>query len=340
MSTSPGLGLPKRLVIAGINLLTPLHAGLIIAYFMLRWLGGGRLWFIDALGYILPWLFTPLTVLLPAALLRRSRRLLVVAAVPAVLFLLTYGHLYLPRLPVCASGPTFTVMTYNILGRNRDTNGVAASVEVHAPDFFGLHELEPRMAKALEVRFAERYPYHEVGRGCGIFSRYPVLQCETVYPGLGSGFDAQQCVLDIEGYHVTVLNVHPRSPPLRGFRLFGLPLGIPTGLANEGRDADVRALLARIEETEDPLIVIGDLNLTDQQSLYQPLTYHLRDAHREGGWGMGFTFARFPRLGLAMWRIDYVLHSPDLVTLSTQVGDFGGSDHRPVIAELAFRMPK
>ena len=43
-----------------------------------------------------------------------------------------------------------------------------------------------------------------------------------------------------------------------------------------------------------PLIVIGDFNLTDQQSLYTSLTRHLRDAHREGGWGMGFTFTPLP----------------------------------------------
>ena len=78
-------------------------------------------------------------------------------------------------------------------------------------------------------------------------------------------------------------------------------------------------------------------DLTDQQGLYAPLTRHLRDAHHESGWGMGFTFTRFPRFGLPMWRIDYVFHSPDLVALSTAVEDYGGSDHRPVIVRLAFR---
>jgi endonuclease/exonuclease/phosphatase (EEP) superfamily protein YafD len=51
---------------------------------------------------------------------------------------------------------------------------------------------------------------------------------------------------------------------------------------------------------------------------------------------MGFTFTRFRSIGLPLWRIDYVLHSPDLVSLRAVVGDYGGSDHRPVMAELAF----
>jgi endonuclease/exonuclease/phosphatase (EEP) superfamily protein YafD len=335
--TSPPPGFLKRLAIAGVNLLTPLHAGLIATYYALRWLGGGDLWFADALGYVLPWLFAPLVVLLPGALLRRSRLLLILAAVPTALFLLTYGHLYLPRLPVRAAGPTFTAMTYNVLYRNRDADLVAASIEAHDPDFFGLRELEPPMAQALESRFADRYPFHKVEPGCGIWSRYPILQYEAFQLGGGEGHWAQQLVLDVNGHGVTVLSVHPRSPPLRGFHPLGLPLGVPTGFANEGRDADMRDLLAHLEEVNGPLIVMGDFNLSDQQGPYAELTCDLLDAHRESGWGMGFTFTRFPRLGLPMWRIDYVFHSPDLVALSTAVGDYGGSDHRPVIARLAFR---
>jgi len=333
-------GFLKRLTRAGVNLLTPLHAGLIVTYFALRWLGGSHLWFVDGLGYVLPWLFAPLLVLLPGAMLRRSRLLLILAAVPTALFLLTYGHLYLPRLPVRAVGPTFTAMTYNVLYRDEDAEQVAAVIEAHDPDFFGLRELAPSMARALQTQFADRYPDHRIEPDCGFWSRYPILQYEAFQLSGGEGAWAQHVVLDIDGTPVTILSVHPRSPPLRGFHPFGLPLGVPTGFANEGRDADVRDLLARLEGVDRPLLVIGDFNLSDQQVLYAELTRHLRDAHRESGWGMGFTFTRFPRLGLPMWRIDYVFHSPDLVALSAEVGDYGGSDHRPVIARLGFRAPE
>ena len=87
------------------------------------------------------------------------------------------------------------------------------------------------------------------------------------------------------------------------------------------------------------LNLIGDLNITDQQSLYLAVTSNLRDAHRVAGWGMGFTFTRFVRLGLPMWRIDYVLYSSHVVALRTHVGDNDGSDHRPLYAELAFLAP-
>jgi hypothetical protein len=174
MTSTAQPGFPKRLAIAGVNLLTPLHAGLIVVYFALRWLGRSDLWFVDAINYVLPWLFAPLAVLLPATLLRHSRTLLILAAVPTALFLLTYGHLYLPRWPVRTTGPTFTVMTHNVLYRNSNADQIAAAIEAHAPDFFGLRELGSSVAQALESRFADHYPYHEVESGCGFWSRYPI----------------------------------------------------------------------------------------------------------------------------------------------------------------------
>jgi endonuclease/exonuclease/phosphatase (EEP) superfamily protein YafD len=71
-----------------------------------------------------------------------------------------------------ASGPTFTVMAYNVLARNRDAGRVADVIEAHDPDVIGLHELEPAMAEALEERLAARHPYRAVKNDswCGLFS--------------------------------------------------------------------------------------------------------------------------------------------------------------------------
>ncbi len=319
------------------GVLVLLHTGLIVAYFVARWLGGNRLWFVDAAGYVLPWLFLPSLLLLPVNLLRRSRVLTVVTLVPCVFFSATYGHLFLPRWPVQTGGPAFTVLTHNVLYSNQDVDALAASIAAHEPDFFGLRELSAAMAQSLESRLAERYPTHRVESGCGFWSRYPILSYKAVQWVEGEGAWAQQFVLDIEGQEVTVLSVHPRSPPVYGVPLSEVWERLPTALDDEGRDADLRGLLSRLEEIEGPVVVIGDFNATDQQNLYAPLAHRLRDAHRESGWGMGFTYSRWPEAGPALWRIDYVFHSPELVALSTRTGDYAGSDHRPVIARLAFR---
>jgi vancomycin resistance protein VanJ len=336
-TSSAWKGLLRRFVVVILSILVSLHAGLIVAYFSARWLSGNSLWLVDVVAYLLPWLFVPSLLLLPATLICRSRFLISVAVVPLVIFSAIYGHLYLPRWPVRTADPAFTVLTYNVLYTNEDVDAVADEIERHNPDFFGLRELEPSMAQVLNSRFVERYPYHRVEPGCGFWSRYPILSYEAFRLVEGQGACAQQLVLDLDGREVNVLSVHPRSPPVYGIPFSKVLAVLPTEFPNQDRDADLRGLLLRLEEIEGPLVVIGDFNATDQQGFYSPLTRRLHDAHRESGWGMGFTFSDWPDVGLALWRIDYVFYKSDLVALSAGVGDYGGSDHRPVIARLAFR---
>jgi endonuclease/exonuclease/phosphatase (EEP) superfamily protein YafD len=337
MATSERNTSLRRFAIAGVSVLAVSHAGLLVAYFVARALFGHALWIMDAAAYILPWLFVPALLLLPAALLLRFPRLLKIAsAVPIILFLLTYGHLYLPRWPVRTSGSEFTVLTHNVLASNVDVDALVASIDEHEPDFFGLRELAGPMAQALEPHLAKRYPHHRVEPGCGFWSRYPILAYERVQLVQGEGGWAQKLMLDIEGREVIVISVHPRSPPAYGFPLSELPQRLPGALADKGRDADLLALAAHLEGIEEPLVVIGDFNATDQHAFHRRLTRRLSDAHRESGWGMGPTYSRWPEVGQALWRIDYVFHSPELVALSAKTGGYAGSDHRPVIARLAF----
>jgi endonuclease/exonuclease/phosphatase (EEP) superfamily protein YafD len=227
-------------------------------------------------------------------------------------------------------------LTHNVLYQNEDVDALVASIKKHEPDFFGLRELAGPVAESLEPRLGKAYPYHRIERGCGLWSRFPILAYERFQLVDVGGAGAQYLLLGIEGREVTVLSVHPRSPPAYRFSLAELPVRLPTALADEGRDADLRGLLERLEGIEGPLVVIGDFNATDQHVLYGQLSRRLRDAHRESGWGLGFTYSRWPEVGQALWRIDYVFHSPELVALSTRTGDYAGSDHRPVVVRLAF----
>jgi vancomycin resistance protein VanJ len=329
-------GFAKRLALAGLNLLVPLHLGILAAYYVLWLLGERELWFVDAIGYVLPWLFVPTLVLLPVALFCKIRIRLVLTLVPVLLFALTYGHFFLPRMPVRASEPSFRAMAYNVLFLNTDLDAIATEIETQDPDFVALRELVPEVAAYLEERLADRYPYHEVDVWCGFWSRYPILAYRSDRADGGRGQPIQASVLDIEGRPVTVLSFHSRSPPLKGYRPFDMPIGIPTGFDSARRDADINDLINRVDQISGPTVVLGDLNLTDRQALYPVLARRLGDAYWEAGWGMGLTFTRFRNIGLPMWRIDYVLHSPDLVAVRAWVGDYGGSDHRPVVADLAF----
>ena len=336
IGTQPGF--LRRISIAAINILTPLCFSIVALYYVVREVSGGEPWLIDVLGYILPWLLLPAIVLLPAViLLHRSRIMYVLTLTPVVIFIFTYGHLYLPDINTPPSSSAFSVMTYNVLGFNPHLDHLSVVIDVDDPDIVGLHELSPSMIEFLDDHYAEHYPFRRLEKWVGLMSRYPILEYEFFQLSEGNGTWAQRFVLDIDGHHTNLLNIHLQSPPLKGIHPFGLPIGIPTGFLNQRRDADTLDVVSRAEILGDPILVIGDFNLADQQSLYALLTERLKDAHRESGWGMGFTFSRFPPFAPAMWRIDYILYSPDLVSLKTTTGDYGGSDHHPVTAILAFR---
>jgi vancomycin resistance protein VanJ len=312
----------------------------ILAYYLIREVSQTKLWYIQALHYILPWLFVPLVPLLIMAILLRSRIKSFLLILPALLFLLTYGELYLPRLPTHSTGEPFTVMTYNVWGGNIQFDQIVSEIQTHDPDLLSLHEFSPPIVEALESRLAETYPYDRIDPSVGLFSRYPILQSRAFRLGGIYGIQgpwAQHLLVDMDGVAVNIFNVHPPSPPLQGEYILGLPFRLPTNFRTEGYELAVQEILWRIEQVNEPILVVGDLNFTDQEEEYRLLTDTLRDAHRKCGWGMGFSFARFPSTGLALWRIDYILHSEDFVCLRTEMGDFAGSDHRPVIAQLGWQ---
>ncbi len=320
----------KRIFIWALAIISILYAGLIVAYYLGYAIRGNNIWLIDTAGYILPLLFVPTILLLPLALLSRSKVVIATAAIPLVLFLLTYGSLFLPLGPAGEAQSPFTVMTFNVLDLNEQYDDVAEQIISYDPDILGLHELEAHMVSGLEDLLNSRYPYSEIEPGRGIFSRYPIEQYNA-FQLATDGHWAQEVVLNVDGHELTLLNVHPRSPRM----VYGSS-GLPSGFATEKRDRDFTDLISRIAVHEGALIVMGDMNLSDRQDQYGELREYLLDVHRERGRGLGFTRTNYPEIGLPTWRIDYIFHSPEMRTLSAEVGQFAGSDHRPVIARIGF----
>jgi len=112
-------------------------------------------------------------------------------------------------------------------------------------------------------------------------------------------------------------------------------------------------LAARVAlHPDEAVLVVGDLNVTDRSRAYRVLRGSLGDAYRDAGRGMGFTFPNGLRVGdlaphggwagtlripARLLRLDYILHSRELVALRARVGCEGGSDHCFVLARLAWR---
>ncbi len=328
----------KRATMAAAVLFAPLHATVVALYFVARLAGYVEHWLVDALSYVLPLLLLLSILHLPGAIWRRSVFLISAAAMPLVIFAILYGPSFLPRPLVQDVELSFSVMTYNVWAGNDRFDSIVRSIEEKAPDVVGLQEITDRIAEEIQGQLADDYPYQVIDSGQGIFSRYPIIDHETLLIGDDRApITVQHVGLNVEGRRIGVVNVHTHSPALMATRLLGLPLGYPSGLVSQWRDREVRELMEAIQTLDGPLVMVGDFNLTDMQAAYDEITQTLRDAHADAGYGLGFSRTPLRGTGPPTWRIDYVFYTQELVALSTSHGDFGGSDHRPVVAMFGFR---
>lgn len=146
------------------------------------------------------------------------------------------------------------------------------------------------------------------------------------------------------GQTINVLGVHI-SPPKVSDRevktsvkkmLKGERSGIKTILRryvhqNNIQNRQLDKVSKMVSQFNDPTIVAGDFNSTNQLPLHKKMRATLSDAWLEGGNGMGAT--RYWG-NIIPFRIDYIYTTNDFNITKTQVGSAKFSDHNPVISEM------
>jgi endonuclease/exonuclease/phosphatase family metal-dependent hydrolase len=236
-----------------------------------------------------------------------------------------------------------TVMTYNI-HQGRDAGGVldleriADVIRAQQPDLVALQEVgrhwsadsdfgdQPaELAGRLEMEYVyganlDRDPPKQGAPrrqyGTAILTARPIVDSEHILLPRVSPENEQRGLL--------VLDVDVDGAPLR---LYNAHLGVSA----EDRAVQVEALLAAADKATVPHVLAGDLNARPQAPELAPLFERFRDAWTAAGAGDGFTF---PASAPAS-RIDYVLVSPQLALSWADVPALPGSDHLPLVAELA-----
>lgn len=325
------------------------YAVFLVAYWLAEWVFGqpamsGRITGLASTLALLatfePLLLFPWAILLVLSLVARSRTALLALATAALPFVLFYAPLFLPRLPSRGAEHTVTVLTHNILAANRDASRLADAILAEDADIVALQELVANHANRLAPRLTARYPYRVIysNQGLGLYSRYPIRDAELLTLAPESSY-AIRAIVDTPSGPLTVFNAHPRNPRIDWTPGEGSLLYI-ADFDPSRRDRAIATLAAAVARVQGPVIVLGDLNLPDRSGAYRQLTARLDDAHREAGWGLGYTFPE-GWAGGRLWfpfpvlRIDYVLHSPDIRAVETRRGAPSGSDHLPVFARLA-----
>ena len=99
------------------------------------------------------------------------------------------------------------------------------------------------------------------------------------------------------------------------------------------RAEQVEFILARLEQETLPVIISGDFNDTPNSWTYRQLVKGRKDVFESVGRGWGGTYhAKIP-----LFRIDFVLVSPEWEAVAAHVPDMELSDHRPLAVQLRWR---
>ncbi|MBE0689095.1 MAG: endonuclease/exonuclease/phosphatase family protein [Anaerolineae bacterium] len=345
----------KRWLTWFVSLLAGVYAPLVLVYWLLRWLAGDRWWWLAFLNNFAVWYFLPLVVLLPLALLARSRRgllLLLPVTVFAVVLIVPY---YVPSARAAADGPALRVVTFNIWGGNgRLGNGhyenVAAWLREVDADVVLLQEV-PRSQRTREDgflglgdRYAGQIAYDSDDWTNAILTRLPVIAQES-HDMTDTQPRYQRVVVEFEGEQIAIYSVHAVLPvgrlPHIDFPVRSLYESVLLRYDESVRNVQLDFLLDRLASETLPYVVAGDFNTGDQTLAYTHLAAQMHDSFREVGAGYsatwplavvrGDTWAWVPPLV----RIDYVWHSDGWVAQTATRGPALGSDHLPVMATLA-----
>jgi vancomycin resistance protein VanJ len=281
------------------------------------------------------WWALPAVALTGLALLRRDGRAALLLAVPAALWLWAYGSAFLPTSTPDAS-PDLRVVAYNTDVAAPDGDHVAMVAETTSADVLLLQEVFPPREEELADRLGASHPHVHVDQsegvgGVGVWSRHPIVEVVAVTDVSDRSRRSSIVVIDVGGRRVQVAPFHLVSPcPTCG-------PSVLERLELEGtlRRAEVGAVLDALDP-DLPAIVGGDLNSNERGTAYRRfVAAGFDDPQRSVGWGMGFTWPN-GRLLPPLLRIDTIL-SRGLMPVASEVPDVGGSDHRPVVVDLAWQ---
>ena len=279
-----------------------------------------------ALNAFSAWLYLPAWIVGGGALLARRQVLAVVAGVLCALHIVWLGPAgFFASAPpeAVASAPTFRLMSANLLMSNEDTAGIVGEVLRVRPDVLLVQELAPQWQRVFDAPAVMRLLPHRrsITRpdsfGIGIYSRFPI--------------DAE--VFTIEDLPQIRADLLIGGRPLRVYNFHSLP---PRNWEyTAGWNRMMGDIVRRLGNERGPILVGGDLNATPQARWYQTLTSgRLRGAHEDRGRGFANTWPN------GLWplpplRLDHLLLSPEVACRTIREGEGRGSDHRPLVAQLA-----
>ena len=277
---------------------------------------------------------------MPAAAVARRRLLwplaaaAIVALGPIMGFCLPWGLL------AGSSDSSIRILTCNLKGNCSNNAALDKLIADADPDIVALQGCTG------PVHIAWPAGWHVSQQGQGellVASRYPVAAVPLRADQFSPRPNVYYCTVSLPQREIALCCVHLPSPHYglaesldrrtllsdRGSRLLDEE--------SEGRRRQSETALQMAGEISQPLILAGDFNMPADSAVYRETWGRFNNAFSRGGFGFGHT----ERPGSFGWlfgvRIDHILSGRNWRPFRCWVGPDVGSDHRPLIADLAWR---
>lgn len=260
--------------------------------------------------------------LLVLALVTRNLRLILATALLAAINAWLFFTGLQGEAPEAAQGAErfLRVVTLNVWHQNDRIDGALALLREADPDVVVMQEMARPQTEELRRALGARLPYAYGEYAVVILSKFPITaegQIDRIgYPEFMSPF-ARWIEIDVKGTPVEILAVH---------------MARPFYAALQHHDAEALAHFVRTRKR--PLIVAGDFNMTPWSKRLQTFigsTGLKRYNTFHPTWPM--RWRKYP--ALPVFPIDHVFASDSFAKIATTGGPRIGSDHRPVIADIA-----
>ena len=285
------------------------------------------LWLFMLGNGLTPYLYLPVWPVAAAAVVARRKRLAALACVVAALHGYWTIAPLLPRAAAATTGRQLRVVSANLLMVHDDPALLADELDRLDADVYFLQELSPHWDDELERRgFWNRYRFNqrltsEDSFGTAIASRFPVHNLHVFW---SAELPQMRGVLRVDDRDIELLNVHLLPPRTQDY--------VP--YYRQGAD-ELVAIVQRLGGKS--FIVAGDFNSTPDSIFAARMRSLSEDAWEAAGSGFGFTWPN-GMFTIPPMRLDHVFVSPDLSVVRATLGVGLGSDHRPIIADVARRV--